>query len=122
MQLLTEEHATYFQGSPETFPLQWETLEMLLPLMAQDYPEYFTLQISGQQWHWQNRLLDCEDVFVLNDAASLPLAPLDWLGRQVQEDLLLMQDDPAKGMPLVAGTSASLTIGVWRIKLGSRFF
>jgi hypothetical protein len=102
-QLLTAEYTTYFQGPPETLPLQWETVETLLPLMAQDYPDYFTLRVTGQCWHWENRLLGCKEDFVLYDAASLPLAPLDWLGRQVQEDLLLMQDDPAKGMPLVAG-------------------
>jgi len=28
--------------------------------------------------------------FTPGDAATLPLAPLDWVGRQVQEDLLVL--------------------------------
>ena len=101
--LLAEDHDYYVQAPTETLPLQWETLELVLPQLAQRYPEYFTLTIMGQRWLWQNRLLEQESSFVLGEAESLPCAPLDWLGGQVQEDLLLLKDDVTNGMPLVAG-------------------
>ena len=101
--LLAQDHAYYCQTPAETLPLQWETLELLLPQMAQRYPACFTLTIHGSRWHWQNMLLNQETSFVLGEPASLPVAPLDWLGRQVQEDLLLLADEPSEGIPLVAG-------------------
>ena len=102
-QLLEEDHSTYFRGSLETLPLQWETLELLLPIMAQRYPDFFVLTLRGSSWRWQNKLLAQTTEFTLGDTTSLPLAPLDWLGRQIQEDLLILDDDPNRGMPLVAG-------------------
>ncbi len=101
--------------------LQWETIESLLPIMARRYPEHFTLTIEGRHWHWQNRLLESEHTFVPGDADSLPFAPLHWLGRQVQEDLLLMQDDAANGMPLVAGVLCFPNDWCLEEKLGQSF-
>jgi len=40
--------------------------------------------------HWHNRLLDERQSFRCGENASLPCEPLDWAGRQVQEDLLLV--------------------------------
>ena len=76
---------------------------MLLPNMARHHPRHFTLITSAERWTWTNRLLDTEVAFTLGDPASLPLPPLDWLGRQVQEDLLIMDGDLQAGTPLVAG-------------------
>ena len=82
--------------------MQWETIEILLPNMAQFYPEHFALTTDGDRWRWTNRLLGTETAFTLGDPATLPLPPLDWVGRQVQEDLCVMDgNDP--GSPLVAG-------------------
>jgi hypothetical protein len=58
--------------------------------------------VDGERWHWRNHLLGTEARFTPGEADTLPLAPLDWLGRQVQEDLLLM-DGTREGLPLVAG-------------------
>jgi dimethylamine monooxygenase subunit A len=101
--LLAEDHDYYVRAPAGTLPLQWEVLELILPLLARRYPEYFTLTIVGQRWHWQNRLLGQENAFIFGEAETLPGSPLEWLGCQVQEDLLIMQDDVANGMPLVAG-------------------
>ncbi|WP_426755728.1 heme-dependent oxidative N-demethylase family protein [Myxococcus sp. Y35] len=100
--LLEAGHAARFQGGPETEPLQWETLTVLLPAMARQSPEHFALEVEGERWRWRNRLLGTQTDFTPGDAASLPLAPLDWFGRQVQEDLLLL-DGTREGFPLVAG-------------------
>lgn len=91
-----------FQAEPGTEPQQWETVTELLPLMASQHPRHFALEVEGGRWRWHNRLLGTETRFTPGDEGSLPQAPLDWLGRQVQEDLLLM-DGTREGLPLVAG-------------------
>jgi hypothetical protein len=101
--LLSEEYEQYFQAQPDTEPMQWETIALLLPCMAQLYPQHFTLRMNEDHWTWHNRLLDEKITFVFGENSSLSLQPLDWLGRQVQEDLLLLDGSGTKGMPLVAG-------------------
>jgi len=101
--LLAEEYHQYFQALPDTEPMQWETIALLLPCMAQLYPQHFTLYIDGSRWTWRNALLHDEITFILGKRSSLPLPPLDWLGRQVQEDLLLLDGSGKEGLPLVAG-------------------
>lgn len=95
-----------FQALPGTEPHQWETLTQLLPLMARQSPHGFALDREGpdedERWHWRNLLLGTEARFTPGRADGLPRAPLEWLGRQVQEDLLLM-DGTREGLPLVAG-------------------
>ena len=101
-EILAEDYDYYYQALPGTEAMQWETIEILLPNMAQFYPEHFALTTDGDRWRWTNRLLGTETAFTLGDPATLPLPPLDWVGRQVQEDLCVMDgNDP--GSPLVAG-------------------
>jgi dimethylamine monooxygenase subunit A len=100
--LLTGDLRARFQAEPGTEPLQWEAVTVVLPRMAEEHPRHFELRVEGERWHWRNHLLGTEAAFTPGEPGSLPLAPLDWLGRQVQEDLLLM-DGTREGMPLVAG-------------------
>jgi len=100
--ILASDQHYYSQALPGTNDMQWETIEILLPNMARYYPEYFTLTTDGDCWRWTNRLLETETTFTLGDPTTLPLPPLDWIGRQAQEDLCVMDgNDP--GSPLVAG-------------------
>jgi len=91
--LLAEDYYYYYQTLPETYLAQWEVLEKVLQNLATSYPVYFELVIEGEQWHWYNRLLNEKHSFRFKDNSSLPLEPLDWVGRQVQEDLLLLAND-----------------------------
>nr|WP_211193697.1 DUF3445 domain-containing protein [Pyxidicoccus fallax] len=100
--LLAAGHGARSQAMPGTEPLQWETVTVLLPVMARQAPEHFALEVEDGRWRWRNLLLGTETRFTPEDAASLPQAPLEWLGRQVQEDLLLL-DGTREGFPLVAG-------------------
>lgn len=101
-EILASDQHYYYQTLPGTDAKQWETIEILLPNMARYYPVHFTLTMDGNCWYWTNRLLETETAFTLGDPATLPLPPLDWIGRQVQEDLCVMDgNDP--GSPLVAG-------------------
>ncbi len=99
--LLAEDPRARFQAEPGTEPLQWETVTELLPVMARQHPRHFALTVDGGRWHWRNHLLGTETSFRPGEN-DLPHAPLDWLGRQVQEDLLVL-DGRREGLPLVAG-------------------
>lgn len=102
-ELLVHNHQRFFQALSNTQALQWEVLEIILPSIARSYPEHFELTIGDHNWTWQNRLLAETTQFIPGDLDSLPLAPLDWLGRQIQEDLLILSGTKEDGMPLVAG-------------------
>ncbi|WNG41368.1 DUF3445 domain-containing protein [Archangium violaceum] len=100
--LLAANPRARFQAEPGTEPHQWETVTELLPLLARQHPRHFALEVEGEQWRWRNLQLGTETVFTPGRTDSLPFAPLDWLGRQVQEDLLLM-DGTREGLPMIAG-------------------
>ncbi|TBU97839.1 heme-dependent oxidative N-demethylase family protein [Stutzerimonas kirkiae] len=68
----------------------WETLEMLMTHLAVDYPEYFSLDRDGDQWHWTNRALGIEQAFTFGDASTLPYEPLEYITRQAQADFALL--------------------------------
>ncbi len=68
----------------------WDALQMLMEHLAADYPEGFSLERDGDRWHWRNHLLDIDQRFIFGDASSLPCAPLEFIGRQVQGDFALL--------------------------------
>jgi dimethylamine monooxygenase subunit A len=91
--LLTEAHTYYFQGGEATMTAQWDVLELVASNLAQNYPEHFGLQRESDSWRWQNALTEATTTFRFGDCATLPYDPLDWIGRQVQEDLVLLSGD-----------------------------
>jgi len=91
--LLTEAHSYYFHGGGATMTAQWDVLELVATNLAQSYPEHFQLQCEGDGWRWQNALTGVTATFDFGDSSSLPSEPLDWIGRQVQEDLVLLSCD-----------------------------
>lgn len=91
--LLEQAPADYFLGGEHTLAAQWEIVELLIKDLTLRHPESFGFSRQGKACHWQNRLLEEELTFDWGDAASLPLEPLDWIGRQVQEDLVLVSAD-----------------------------
>ncbi|MBN8825650.1 MULTISPECIES: DUF3445 domain-containing protein [unclassified Spirosoma] len=99
-QLLAELPTYYFQALSGYESAQWEALEWLLYKLANTYPAQFSLTRQDNQWHWVNHILAEETTFRQGDDTSLPHAPLDWVGRQVQEDVLLLSGHEGR---LVAG-------------------
>ena len=102
-QILASDRRYYFQCPPESEPLAWESIALLLLDMAGHSPQHFALETDGTRWTWTNRLLGTTTAFMLGDPSTLPLPPLDWLGRQVQEDLILMAETPDGGDTVCAG-------------------
>src|SRR4051794_21796530 len=68
-EILASDYGYYYQVLPGSDDMQWETIEVLLPNMAQHYPEHFTLTTDGDRWHWENHLLGTETAFILGDPA-----------------------------------------------------
>ncbi len=101
--LLATDPTTYRMLPPATLAMQWDTLDFVLPALAMGYPQWFRLHRSGDRWRWHNHLTHEVHHFLFGDADTLPQAPLEWLGRQVQEDLVLLAPEPQRGFPLVAG-------------------
>ncbi|HTL57835.1 MAG TPA: DUF3445 domain-containing protein [Candidatus Limnocylindrales bacterium] len=91
--LLAEAHSYYFHGGSATITAQWDVLELVIKDLVQNYSNHFQLQREGDQWHWHNAILGQSAAFQFGDAHTLPLEPLDWIGRQVQEDLVLLSAD-----------------------------
>ena len=88
--LLQENHSYYYAASPATATAQWEVVEKALTGLGLAHPETFHFTKVNSYGSWVNKLLDEQIDFVFGDGASLPLEPLDWVGQQVQEDLLLL--------------------------------
>jgi hypothetical protein len=103
--ILAADHRYYCQALPGSEAMQWEALDLLLTDAAHAHPQHFALDTAGDATGdartFTNRLLGTRTAFRLGDPSTLPFAPLDWAGRQVQEDLLLLA--PGAGFPLVAG-------------------
>ena len=63
------------QTLPHMETAAWDTVELLLSLLARDYPDHFTLERDGDQWHWINRPLGLDHRFTFGDSSSLPPRP-----------------------------------------------
>ena len=83
----------YYRGGPELMAAQWEVLGLVLADLAGHYPEHFAFERRGGAAFWHNKLLNELLTFIYGDEATVPLEPLDWVGRQVQEDLVLVSAD-----------------------------
>ncbi|TGN65069.1 DUF3445 domain-containing protein [Nocardioides eburneiflavus] len=79
-----------FTAFPHMITAQWDAMTYIMRRLAAEYPDDFAVRISGTDWTWTNKLLDIHHDFVFGDADTLPHQPLEYIARQVQEDLLLL--------------------------------
>ncbi len=68
----------------------WDTLMWGMTQLAAGRPDVFALSRHGAGWHWRNDLQGIEHTFGYGDDASLPTDPLHFIGSQLQEDLVLL--------------------------------
>ena len=71
---------------------EWDTLRYLMRHLAADHPGSFEYTEDGAAAHWVNRRLGTAADFTLGDAGTLPGGPLEFIGRQVVEDLVLLDE------------------------------
>jgi len=117
--LLSGDHDYCFAALPGTEQAQWEVLDHVLTSLSQTNPKTFSRTGSGGRVQWHNALLgQIVDIEIGNsDALPETHGPLDWVGRQVQEDLLIL--DPS-GI-LVAGQLCFPSGWSLQEKLGKNF-
>jgi hypothetical protein len=77
------------QVLPHMETAEWDTLELLMENLANDYPEHFSLTKKGDEWHWINRPLEIDQKFTFSRAETLPFGPFEYITRQVQGDFSL---------------------------------
>lgn len=75
---------------PHMRPACWDTMLTLMREMAAAYPQTMSLDHDGSRWCWRNARLGITQHFVVGDEATLPAEPLAYIGSQVQEDIVLL--------------------------------
>ncbi|MCP2252714.1 Protein of unknown function (DUF3445) [Prauserella aidingensis] len=77
--------------SPHMRPAAWDAMLTLMRELSAAYPEWFTLDRLGEGYRWRNAVLGDDVDFRYGDDASLPASdPLAYIGSQVQEDIVLL--------------------------------
>lgn len=71
---------------------EWDTLRYLMRRLSGEYPAHFRYRETGGEARWENRLLGVRAGFTPGDSGSLPCGPLEFIGRQVVEDLVLLDE------------------------------
>jgi dimethylamine monooxygenase subunit A len=79
-----------FQAQPHTLRGQWEIVDLIIEHLLTYYPDMFALDKIGERWTFHNKILEEKHCFTFGDGTTLPCEPLDFIGRHVQEDLILM--------------------------------
>jgi dimethylamine monooxygenase subunit A len=79
-----------YHSEPHTMDAQWEVLDLILHQLSKYYPETFKLVTDDENWIFTNLHTGEEQSFNFGDPTTLELEPLDFVGRHVQEDLILM--------------------------------
>jgi len=87
--LLENNYAYYFAALPESQAAQWEAVDLVLDNLQRHDPENFSVRRDSQV-HFTNKRLDERFSFMMEQDRAVSLAPLDFVGRHVQEDLILL--------------------------------
>jgi hypothetical protein len=100
----------------------WDLLLYYLRDLALSYPDLVHLDegVSGDPdaFHWRNDLLGTDQVFVLGDSSTLPCGPLEFLAREVPDDLLLVRERDGRlhfdagAVTFAAAWSVSFDVGM----------
>jgi len=84
------EDPTRFQALPHMEVAQWDAMVTLMRMLVEADPRTFSLERDGAIRRFTNRALDVEQAFVFGERSTLPEAPLRFIGRHVQEDVVLL--------------------------------
>lgn len=117
------------QSLPHMDLAGWDTLDVLFTNMAKDYPEYFTLERDGEEWHWINRPLGIDDRFTFGVTSTLPerpggggpMSPLEYSTRQSQGDFAVL-DQRDDNLWMDAGMVTTQADWSLDFDLGMNFF
>lgn len=109
------------QSLPHMTLAGWDLLELIMTSKAKDYPEWFSLSMDGDHWHWINRPLNIDQHFVFKDASTLPYGPLEYITRQAQGDWVIL-DQRDNNLWLEAGMVTTQADWSLDFDIGMDFF
>lgn len=75
---------------PHMRPACWDALLTCLHELAAEYPDVMSLREDGTDLVWRNNLLGVTRRFREGDDESLPGGPLAFLGSQIQDDIVVL--------------------------------
>lgn len=87
---ILEKDASRCTVLPHMGPACWDAMLTVMRELSDSYPDTMVLRREGDGWYWSNALLGVEQRFRYGDDTSLPTDPLRFIGGQVQEDLVLL--------------------------------
>ena len=90
--LVLNEDPLRCQSLPHMQMAAWDTLELLMQCKASSYPEWFSLERDGDDWHWINRPMRIDQRFRFGDVTTLPYGPLEYITRQAQGDFVVLDE------------------------------
>ncbi len=90
-QIVATDPAYYHACPYDALDSVWETVELVLTDLAEHHPNHFSLEKMGSRSVWTNRLLGERIEFEIGKAIGDYSSPLDFLGSQIQDDLILMR-------------------------------
>lgn len=80
------------QQLPHMRVAAWDALTTLLPELVAARPDVMSLHRRGDRWVWRNGLTGTSSSFTVGDDDSLPGGPLLFLGSQIQDDVVLLDE------------------------------
>ena len=114
-----EERAMVLEKDPNRYAAlphmelhEWDVLELIMTSNAKSYPEHFSLKKDGDNWEWENRPMNIKHSFVFGDKTTLPYSPLEYITRQNQGDLVVL--DQREDM-LFADAVCGTTVADWSV-------
>jgi hypothetical protein len=101
---------------PSAAQAVWDMALFLMEQLSVEHPAHFRLRRDGDEMVWENDLLGIRQNFVYGDDSSLPGGPLDYIGRQSTDDLLLLHEHDGQlwldATAEVASGSGAFTVGM----------
>lgn len=79
-----------YSAFPHMMPAQWDALVYICKDLADAAPDRFSFERDGEGWLWTNHELESSQHFVVGNPETLPCDPLEFIGRNVQEDIVLL--------------------------------
>lgn len=109
------------QSLPHMTLAGWDVLELIMTSKSKDYPDMFELYRNGDQWRWVNKPLGIDDSFTFLDDTTLPYGPLEYIGRQTQGDIAIL-DQRDDNLWMDAGVITSQADWSLDFDIGMNFF
>ncbi|NBZ86201.1 heme-dependent oxidative N-demethylase family protein [Stagnihabitans tardus] len=109
------------QSLPHMELAGWDLVELIMESLSRDYPQWFTLERSGNDWHWVNKPLGIDQRFTFLDPSTLPYGPMEYITRQMQGDFTL-QDERDGNLWVDAGMVTTQADWSLDFDIGMNFF